>query len=105
MQLKLVNNETEKLLNELGFELSTGYGMTQEVARKWIRDSFDIDVCANGDEHGWFWSIDDINGGFEAMITQDEIDENGYDNYEIALEHGLVRFCKLIIGLNNINQN
>lgn len=112
MQLALISSETEKLLNELGFELSTGYHMTQEIARKWIRDEFEIDIQASAGECpktgsiGWYWCIEDItNGTFDTLIQQEEDEDELYKSYELALEKGLIKFCKLIIGFSNINKN
>ena len=107
MQLTLVSEKTKKLLNELGFEMSTGYGMTQEIARKWIRDIFEIDVYASIGTEGWLWSIEDIQNPIISSIDQEEEceDETAHDSYECALEKGIEKFCKLIIGFSNLSKN
>ncbi len=54
MQLTLVSKETKEGLSKLGFKMATGYSMTQEIARKWIREAYGLDVRAGIDLDGWY---------------------------------------------------
>ena len=108
MQLTRVSFETKQKLIELGFDWPTTNGITQEIARKWVRDIYNIDICATTGINGWFWSIDDVNNPLNTIVEEvegEEEDESFYESYEIALEYGLRKFCELIISLSNISQN
>ena len=104
MKLTIVTEETAHLLKQLGLKLEPGQRPAQEVARKWIRQEYNLNVSAQLDDEGWFWEIEQISAPFGPNISQ-QVEEECFDTYEEALEEGLLRFCILLLDAFNLSKN
>ena len=125
MEEQLVSFEVAILLKQIGFSYEceryyneTGHWLSlnkckinhniyddmcsapsQEMAKKFIREEYNIHVEVWRSAGGWGWCIDKANNGTGIADSGDEgpNDSGTWDEYEDALNDGLLKACKIII--------